>query len=179
MNLNAPAPPGIEWRPIPGFNDFKISECGHVRRIRGFNHHCVIGQLRCYLHRPDRYWTTDLFIGPGKRARVYVHRLVCLAFHGEPPFPEAQALHADDNKSNNHHSNIRWGSRGDNGIDAVANARMATGERNGAAKLKHDQVAAILASNDSQRVLSARYGISRGLVYQIRARKVWRHVAAS
>lgn len=47
-------------------------------------------------------------------ADVYVHVLVCLAWHGEPPFEGAMVLHLDDDPTNNHAANLRWGSASEN-----------------------------------------------------------------
>jgi hypothetical protein len=49
-----------------------------------------------------------------------VHRLVLLAFVG--PAPEGmEGCHWDDDPLNNHLSNLRWGTPGDNGLDCVRN----------------------------------------------------------
>lgn len=53
----------------------------------------------------------------------------------------------------------------------------AIGERNTKAKLTADQVREIRASDECQRRLAERYGVSNQLISQIRARLVWRHVA--
>jgi len=59
---------------------------------------------------------------PGNRTseQVYVHRLVAEAFIPNPeglPF----VRHLDDNPANNAASNLAWGTRSDNGVDAVRN----------------------------------------------------------
>lgn len=38
----------------------------------------------------------------------YVHRLVCTAFHGPPPFVNAEVDHKDGVKDNNKPSNLKW-----------------------------------------------------------------------
>ena len=50
------------------------------------------------------------------------------------------------------------------------------GERNEIAKLTTDNVRAILASNDYQHVIAARYGVSQSTISHIKTRKVWKHV---
>lgn len=43
-----------------------------------------------------------------------VHRLVCEAFHGEPPFDGAVVIHIDEDATNNNPSNLRWGTQKEN-----------------------------------------------------------------
>jgi hypothetical protein len=58
----------------------------------------------------------------GKPRTESVHRLVLEAFIG--PCPEGmECCHWDDDPSNNHLSNLRWGTRSDNKYDLVRNGR--------------------------------------------------------
>lgn len=43
-----------------------------------------------------------------------VHRLVCEAFHGPPPFKGAVVIHIDENALNNRPENLRWGTQKEN-----------------------------------------------------------------
>lgn len=52
----------------------------------------------------------------------------------------------------------------------------ACGERNSSAKLTATQVAAIRASDKSQRVLALEYGVSQPTIGRIKSGKGWRHV---
>ena len=56
-----------------------------------------------------------------KSKRMYVHRLVCLAFHGHAPGRDHQVDHIDRNKANNDCDNLRWVDR----WDQAANRRPA------------------------------------------------------
>ena len=92
---------------------------------------------------------------------VYVHQMVCEAFHG--PRPEGQeVLHRDDDKSNCRARNLRWGTRSENLIDASRNGTHP------AAKLSADDVRAIRRSTERGAVLAARYGISTEHANRIR-----------
>ena len=55
---------------------------------------------------------------------VYVHVLVCLAWHGPPPFERALVLHHDDDPQNNRPDNLRWGSHADNEADRRRNTSL-------------------------------------------------------
>jgi HNH endonuclease len=65
----------------------------------------------------------------------YLHRLVCLAFHGPAPEGKPLALHRDGNYLNNRSHNLYWGNNRDNYDDAVrhgtARNSVLPGERNG------------------------------------------------
>lgn len=54
----------------------------------------------------------------GLYARHYgnmkVHRLVCEAFHGPPPFDKAVVIHLDEDATNNRADNLKWGTQKEN-----------------------------------------------------------------
>lgn len=54
----------------------------------------------------------------GMYAKYYgnlkVHRLVCEAFHGPPPFERAVVIHIDENALNNRPENLKWGTQKEN-----------------------------------------------------------------
>lgn len=43
-----------------------------------------------------------------------VHRLVCEAFHGPPPFDGAVVIHLDEDSHNNDPANLKWGTQKEN-----------------------------------------------------------------
>jgi len=43
-----------------------------------------------------------------------VHRLVCEAFHGKPPFKKAVVIHLDEDATNNRPENLKWGTQKEN-----------------------------------------------------------------
>lgn len=45
---------------------------------------------------------------------IKVHKAVCEAFHGLPPFPKAVVIHIDENALNNRPENLRWGTQKEN-----------------------------------------------------------------
>lgn len=65
--------------------------------------------------------------------------------------------------------------------DCVSKGRRvySPGERNGQSKLTLRQVRTICRSKDSLRVLSDRYGISRGHIWRIRTGKRWQSTATN
>jgi hypothetical protein len=68
----------------------------------------------------------------GIRTRDYgqkkVHRLICEAFYGPPPFDGAVVIHGDENALNNNADNLRWGTQRENlnmpGFKAYCRSRV-------------------------------------------------------
>jgi hypothetical protein len=51
-------------------------------------------------------------------------RLILITFVGDPPSSNSLGRHLDDDISNNVISNLAWGSKSDNGLDAIRNHRL-------------------------------------------------------
>lgn len=49
-----------------------------------------------------------------KFGNLKVHRLVCEAFHGVPPFDKAVVIHLNENALDNRPENLRWGTQKEN-----------------------------------------------------------------
>lgn len=58
-------------------------------------------------HEYYSYWSP-------KYGHMKIHRLVCEAFHGPPPFDRAVVIHIDENALNNRPENLRWGTQKEN-----------------------------------------------------------------
>ena len=52
------------------------------------------------------------------QCHVFVHRLVCEAFHGTSPGPNHTVDHIDRNLTNNHESNLRWATKTEQRVNA-------------------------------------------------------------
>lgn len=116
-----------QWRPIPGYEGhYEVSDHGRVRSIDRKVSHAASGHitLKGRMLKPAKgkrgYFHVNLT--KERRGKTFtVHRLVALAFIGEPPFAGADCCHWDDDKENNHVSNLRWGTRSDNVQDSIRN----------------------------------------------------------
>lgn len=49
-----------------------------------------------------------------KYGSIKVHRLVCEAFHGLPTTTDLVVIHLDENSTNNHYLNLKWGTQKEN-----------------------------------------------------------------
>ena len=74
----------------------------------------------------------------GRRFRVKNATLVCSAFHGPKPFPEAVIRHLDGDSHNDCADNLAWGTQSENLRDAVRHGTSpaAANGRRGSIKLR-------------------------------------------
>jgi len=104
-----------EWRPAPGLEGWAVSEDGRA----------------AYLCKKTARWKVSrakakeasgyTLVGPLGN-QDYLHRLICEAWHGEPPYPGAHARHLDDARPRrNVPSNLAWGDSADNAADRHRN----------------------------------------------------------
>ena len=118
-----------------------------------------------------------------KNGHHLVHRLACIAVHGEPPTPTHEARHTcgkgSDGCCNPMHT--EWGTRLENEADKLRHGTHLRGERSGTAKLTEEQVLEILSLRGKvmQKHLAQRYGVRREAISKIQTGKRWFHVGDS
>jgi hypothetical protein len=111
-----------------------------------------------------------------KPTRFQVHTLVLTAFKGARP-SGLECRHLDGDYTNNHESNLEWGTHAQNMRDKVAHGTQAVGEAAHRARLTDAQVRAIRVDNRSQRDIAKEYGVTQVSVFHIKHRKTWKHLA--
>lgn len=113
--LAALAPEPIrEWRTVPGFSRYEVSDDGFVRR-RTPSGKGSVRTLRP-VRSSDGYLRVTLYRA-GRPEPQRIHRLVCLAFHGPPPPGRSFACHRNGSKTHNLAGNLYWGSAVENAAD--------------------------------------------------------------
>ena len=136
-----------EWRPVVGLQHYEVSSSGRVRsldrvitarRRSGLTMMTLSGKVLRHGSNGRGYLRVCLR-GDCRRIWEYVHRLVLTAFVGPCPDGE-ECCHWDGDPSNNHISNLRWGTRAGNCADSIRHGTMIRGERCGSAKLKEMDV---------------------------------------
>lgn len=172
----------IEWRQVPGWANYEVSEDGRVRNRAGL-------ELKPWRLRNGR-WQLHLRAN-GKRKAFFTYQLVALAFLGPQPFAGAEVAHRDDDKDNNHRRNLRWSTHRDNCRDRRRNGRAAVGDRNGArlypervargdgvwlSKLTEAVVSEIRAAPKGGMALARQFGVSVTTIKDVRRGKTWQHV---
>lgn len=122
-------------------------------------YHCV------QLHANDRRWP------------VAIHRLVLLAFVGEPP-EGAEGSHLDGDKANNRLSNLRWESHRENCALRTAHGTQQSGEKMWASRLTEAEVLAMRAEwpDTTCDRLAERFGVNRATVHNAVIGKTWAHL---
>lgn len=165
------------WLPVPGWPAYEVSDEGGIRRAvksrrapQGF----VLKPLR----GRSGYLAVNLY-RPGVLKTVRIHRIVCTAFHGEPPSPHHEAAHGDGNKINNRADNLRWVTRRENEAEKDSHGTRPKGERHGRAKLTADQVRwarAQIVSGGRPTAIARALGVSSDCICDIRDHVRWAHL---
>ena len=109
------------WRNIDEHDGYQVSDRGEVRSY--MNNRYGPSDKNPHMLKPCKnakgYDTVQL----GRGVRKLVHRLVAEAFIPNPDnLPMVR--HMDDNPSNNHVSNLAWGTQTDNMQDCVKHGRL-------------------------------------------------------
>ena len=111
------------WKPVPDFEDFyEVSDRGRVRSLerkvlvtRGDTGSSYWKPVKPRVLRPlngNGYPHVGLH-KDGRQEKHPVHVLVCRTFIGPRP-KDFDVLHLDNDKWNNHVSNLKWGTRSEN-----------------------------------------------------------------
>lgn len=90
------------FKPIKGYDKYVVGNCGTVISYKQKKPRT----LQQYLDSQHRYYIVGLSNGHGRK-HFLVHRLVCEAFHGEPPVGYV-VNHKDHNTKNNSSDNLEW-----------------------------------------------------------------------
>lgn len=165
----------IEWRKIPGYENYIISTQGDVVRIMTQKGKPV----RRNKHPSDNGlgYRVVVLSKDGKRAMFRVHRLVMLTFCGAS---EQEVNHKDGNKANNCLDNLEYISRGDNVRHASQQLGAqygARGEKHHNAKLTKDDIDTIFcmkAQGRSLREIGDELDVHFTTVRDVVNRKTWK-----
>ena len=169
-----------QWRPIPDFEGrYEVSDHGRVRSLprfvrRGNNGYMQPGVMLKLSVGKRGYPMASI----GRAERRPVHLYVLRAFVGPRP-PGMETCHADDNKTNNRLSNLRWDTPKANRSDARRNGVLAIGSKNGHAKLSEDEVREIMrrfTAGERPTALAVEYGIAIQTMSSIRHRWNWKQL---
>ena len=173
-----------EWRRVPDYSAYEVSNHGRVRRrvsARGWG----AGHLLKPAAADSGHLYVMLSDGCGHTRKQFVHRLVAAAFIGPAPFDGALVLHHDDEPTNNVPDNLYWGTHRENVFDAKLNRKPAPskrgqpGEANPAAVLTERQVQRIkslLGLGLCGACISRLHGVKKETIYAIAKGRTWSHV---
>jgi HNH endonuclease/NUMOD4 motif len=169
-----------EWRTVPGYTAYEVSESGDVRRIESYPAHLAGRLMSPYLDE-DGYLALNLRrAGSGGRKKFFIHQLVALAFISERPSVDHEVAHGDGVKSNNHFSNLRWATRTENENDKLHHGTHNRGERHGRAQLTEEQVIEIRQRNALGKVnlreLAREFGVTHYVIFDVVHGRSWKYL---
>lgn len=114
------------WRAVPGWEGkYEVSDHGNVRSVertvirRDGKPYPVKGRVFS-IRLGSAGYPQVLLRDKEKKRQAHNHVLVLEAFVGPRPKGH-QACHWDDDKTNNHLSNLRWGTPSENAKDSIRN----------------------------------------------------------
>ena len=108
------------WKQIPSFPDYEVSDCGHVKR----------GERLIAQSKNGGGYPRVTIQKYRKAVSRVVHALVAEAFIGTRP-NGFHVCHIDGNKENNNVSNLRYATPSENAMDKHAHGKASVGDRNG------------------------------------------------
>lgn len=165
----------MEWRNIPGFENYLISENGSVKRAVKACNSKAGKVLKPYIKKTG-YQEYGLCKG-GKSYSLLTHRLVAITFLGEGA-PGFEVCHNDGNKLNNHYSNLRWDTHQENCKD-IARHGFSRGENSSNAKLNDEkvrQIKKLKKQGKTSKEIAALYGVGVRLITDVIGGYKWAHV---
>lgn len=107
-----------------------------------------------------------------------IHRLVLLAFRGEPPKGHV-CRHLNGNRTDNRLENIVWGTSSENRLDQIAHGTHNAGEDHPSAVLSEGEVKQIMKMRKQGiicREIASMLGRSIGVIKDVASGRTWRHV---
>lgn len=170
----------MEWRLIPGFSRYELSENGLVRRRFKLRTRSAGSLVKGHVD-DDGYRRYSLVDDKGKIHQMMgAHRLVAEIFIGpQPTSIKFQVQHKNGISLDNHFTNLKWGTPKDNIDDAVAHGCkwVRKFEENKCSKLNWKIVEAMRRRYVPKVVtckrLGKEYGVTGSLVWLVVKNKVW------
>lgn len=164
------------WKKIPGYEDYSVSNLGRVRRDT-YSKASEPGRILKPAENHAGY-LRHILSKSGKVKQMFLHRLVALAFlpnQGE----KSQVNHIDGNKKNNNLENLEWVTFSENIKHSVSNDLIKKGEKHSQSKLTEIEVLEIrdLRSKGWKQIdLAKKFGVTQGIISGIEHKKTWTHV---
>lgn len=160
-----------EWRGITGWSErYQVSTDGQVKNIQ-------TGRIKKWQEARNGYYRVSLYKdAEQKDNKYYIHRLVAEAFIPNPE-NKPEVNHKDNNKENNHYSNLEWVTHSENHIH-LRSLGCLVGEGNGRAKFTKEDVLHIrsLQGQMSHGKIAKMYGVGKAAIQKIQNRTRWRHL---
>jgi hypothetical protein len=165
------------WKPVSGFDGYFVSDLGRIKSERK-------GKPSIRKAEIDKDGYSRLTLRKnGADIHVVVSRIVCMAFHGEPPSGDFVCCHKDGNKSNNKAENLRGDTQKGNIQDKVVHGTHQIGSKHPRAEITESDAILVKKALSSYvgtrgKLLSAvqKTGVSYHIVADISKGRTWGHV---
>jgi hypothetical protein len=163
------------WKPLPGFNAYEVSDLGNVRRVSSGKGTRAMRHLKPSVDHGGRMVFNAR--KDGKTQQWKVHRAVMLAFKGECPSGR-EVAHLDGNQKNNRLENLMYATPVENNRHKTGHGTQPTGIKMWNAKLTEQDVLEIRARSPqlSYSKLASEYGVHLMTIAQVITRKTWKHL---
>lgn len=155
-----------DWKDIPGYDGYQASDEGAVRRT--FSPDKYHPPMATFGYDTGHGYKKTTLLVNGKKKRRYIHRLVAMAFHGEPADSSLQVAHNDGDRSNNIPSNLRWATRKENASDRLLHGTHARGDNCATSRLTWSDVNEIREMAGTQKDIAQRYGVHQSHISRIK-----------
>jgi len=166
-----------EWREIPDFDGYKVSNHGRIGSIKS-------GAFKIMRLQSDKYGYKRICLRNLYKKKCFkVHNLVLTVFGPEKEKHKLHCGHNDGNASNNHIDNLRWVTIQENCADKIMHGRTIKGIDHHSAKLKESDVFYIRENyrrfdnnKSNAKELSQMFNVHQATINQIVKRKYWKHL---
>lgn len=160
------------FKSIPGWPEYQVGSRGTVVRVAASCGAQPGKALRPTLLK-NGYLKVSLCRN-SKRKEFLVHRLVAMAFIGDPE--GFDVCHFDGDKANNSVQNLRIDTRTGNMADQIRMGKTPRGEKCGSNKYPREFVLSLrnrIDAGESVREISAETGVPVSTLYGFRSRQTW------
>ena len=168
----------VEWRSIPSWPEYQVSETGAVRRV-GCASGARVGRILRQLRNKKTGYFSVCLSRYADQVRIDVHRLVAMTFLGPPPSVDHVVAHNDGSRTNNHARNLRWATQSENLRDCRGHGTALLGVRNPMSRLDEVDVKSIRRMKVlgiPRPVIAEGFGLHKRTVFKILAGGNWGHV---
>lgn len=175
------------WRVVAEAPDYEVSSEGRLRRA-STGKNTPAGTILSPGLNPNGYRQARLWV-PSEKRRIhrYMHRLVAIAFLGEPVPPRIEVNHRNGTKDDNRVANLEWVAGEENVQHAQETGlargcppeKVVRGMEHPAAKLTDEKVIAMRAARDAGAtygVIARDVGCSRATARDVVTSRYWRHL---
>lgn len=166
-------------KPVLGFEGlYTVDRFGNVYSLPRYG----TGKFKrkmTWAPRPNGYYFVTLSMNNIQK-RASVHRVVALAFLGEPDDSSKQVNHKNGDKSDNRVENLEWVTTSANQQHALANGMAPKGERSYRAIITEEQAKYVISSyaeGIKQVDIAKKLGVSKHLVNFIIRGRSWKHLS--